>query len=291
MKNTEKLNRLVLFMKARNYKTGTIKIYCMELRNFFTKVNEDSARISKQQIQDYMFSSFDKFSYQKRDQAVNAIKLYFKVIEDKELSETIIPRPKKQTYVPNVLTIEQVNAVIGNTQNLKHKAILYLIYDNGLRISEALNLNLMDVRTKCSEPHLIIRQAKHHSSRIVYMSNGCVELIREYYINERPQPTRYLFEGPTPGTQYSKTSVRNIFNAALKREGIRLRVRVHDLRHSFATHCLESGTDIYHLSGVLGHKSVKTTESTYAHMQPNKRRIIRPNDLRKNEPIKLRIAN
>jgi integrase/recombinase XerD len=274
MRNTEKLNLFVHWMAARNMAKSTIKIYNYYLIKFFNWANEDSCRISDKRIQEYILNIPPEKSFSYKNQAINAIRLYFKIAEKRRISNITIPRPKSEQLIPNILTEDQAERVIFNTKNLKHKAILFAIYDNGLRISELINLTLMDLRTKCENPHIIIRHAKHHASRIIPISTRFRELIKEYYLKYRPK--EYLFEGEGGEKQYSETSIRNTFNAALRREKIYLRIRVHDLRHSFATHCLAHETDIYHLAQILGHKSVKTTERTYSHLSFNQIIINRP---------------
>lgn len=287
MRNTEKLNKLVQWMKAKNMEPSTINNYQHHLVLFFEWSGDDSSRISGTKIQEYILNIPGTLSHSYKNQAINAIKLYFKVIENKEFNSIILPRPKKDKFIPNVLTEDQAERVIFNTTNLKHRAILFTIYDNGLRISELINLTLMDLRTKCDNPHLVIKNAKHHSSRTIEVSKRFLEVITEYYREFHPR--NYLFEGIN-GEAYSKTSIRNILNAALKREGIKYRIRVHDLRHSFATHCLANETDIHHLSNVLGHNSVKTTEKHYSHLRFNQIKIHRPLSSSLTKETKLRIC-
>jgi len=274
MRNTEKLNRFVRWMRAKNNAPNTIELYKHHLEVFFKIVDEDSSRISEKRIQDYILNIPQRFSFSYKNQVINAIKLYFEVIENRKLDEVILPRPISQQFIPNILSVEQTKWVIFNTQNLKHRTLLFVIYDNGLRISELLNLTLMDFRTKSDTPHLIVRDAKHHSSRIIPLSSECVELVREYFIKYKPK--KYLFEGEKQGEIYSETSIRNIFKNALEREKIKIRIRVHDLRHSFATHCLANGMDIYQLSKILGHRSVSTTEKYYAHLNFAQMSVKRP---------------
>jgi integrase/recombinase XerD len=289
MRNTEKLNRFVQWMRARNMALSTIDNYKHHLEIFFNWSNEDSCRISEQTIQNYILQIPAKFSFSYKNQAINAIKLYFKIAERKVFSEVILPRPKGEQFIPNILTESEAERVIFNTRNLKHRAILFIIYDNGLRISEVLNLTLMDFRTKAEPPHVIIRNTKHHNSRTIELSKRCVDLVREYFLEYKPK--NYLFEGDKEGSQYTETSIHNIMHDALKREKIKLRIRVHDLRHSFATHCLARGMNIYHLSQILGHKSVKTTEKYYAHLNFSQIQICRPETSNpKIEENKMRIA-
>jgi integrase/recombinase XerD len=289
MRNTDKLNRLVLWMAARNDAISTRENYRHHLEVFFKWADEDSCRISENRIQSYILQIPGKFSFSHKNQAINAIKLYFRVIEGKELNNITLPRPKDYQFIPNILTEAQVERVVFNTRNLKHQAILFTIYDNGLRVSELLNLTLMDFRTKSEPPHVIVRGAKHHGTRTIELSKRCVELVRDYFKTYHPK--KYLFEGDKEFTQYTETSIRNVLNDALKRESISLRIRVHDLRHSFATHCLARGMNIYHLSKILGHKSVQTTEKYYAHLNFSQIQICRPDFSNRNiERAEMKIA-
>lgn len=266
MRNTLKLEIFVRWMKARNMASSTIKIYKHCLIKFFEQNDLDSCRISQNNIREYIINLPENYSFSYKNQVVNAIRLYFLIAEHKKIHSINLPRPKKENFIPEILTEEEARKVIFNTINLKHKAILFTIYDNGLRRSELINLMLMDLRTKCEYPHLIIRKAKHHNNRTIPLSKKCIEILTLYYRIYKPQ--NYLFEGENENKPYSFTSIRNILAQALKREGIKKHIRVHDLRHSFATHSLANETDIKHLSKFLGHRSVKTTEKFYEHLRP-----------------------
>jgi integrase/recombinase XerD len=287
MRNTEKLDRFVHWMDAKNMAPSTRKIYRHCLVRFFEFMKKDSERISQHEIQSYILNIPKQYSDSYRNQVINAIRLYFIIAEKKKINPVNIPRPIKDVFIPNVLIEEEAERVIFNTINLKHRSILFTIYDNGLRISELINLRLMDVRTKCDNPHLIIRKAKHHNSRTIPMSERCIDLIKEYYRVYKPQT--YLFEGIDKNTPYSVTSIRNILKSALKREGIKKRIRVHDLRNSFSTVCLSHETDIKHLSKILGHRNVSTTEKYYEHLRPEQFKIKRGNGYKQQES-KLRIV-
>lgn len=171
MRNTEKLDRLVRWMKARNYSDSTINNYKHHLELFFNFVGDDSARISEKTIQDYILQIPNNFSFSYKNQAINSIKLYFEVVEKRFFNNTILPRPKGQQFIPTVLSQDEIERLIFNTKNLKHKTILFTIYDNGLRVSEFCNLTLMDLRTKCETPHLIIRDTKNHRNRFLQRIN------------------------------------------------------------------------------------------------------------------------
>jgi len=171
-----------------------------------------------------------------------------------------IQRPKKEWNLPNVLSEKEVWQILSNTENLKHKAILSLIYSAGLRRSELINMKIEDIDSK--RMYVIIRQGKGRKDRYSILSEKILELLRRYFKDYRPK--KWLFEGQF-GEQYSATSVHNILKAAVKKSGIRKKVTVHTLRHCFATHLLEHGVDLRYIQELLGHRSPKTTE-IYTHI-------------------------
>lgn len=213
MRNTEKLNYYVRWMCAKNFRQTTIRSYKSALETFFVSVDKDSCRITKIDLTNYLINIPSHYSHSYRNLAINAIKSYMLVVEQKKYNDIVLPRPKTEKFIPNILTVEQVRRVIDNTRNIKHRCILQVIYDNGLRISELLNLHLCDVRSKTRNPHLIIREAKHHTARLVYLSHETIQLIKLYYAAEKPQ--LFLFEGQTTCKPYSKSSVHKILNKPL----------------------------------------------------------------------------
>jgi len=169
-------------------------------------------------------------------------------------------RPKKEHKLPKMLSKTEVKRIIDVTTNLKHRWILMLLYSAGLRRSELLNLMLTDID---SERMIIkINGAKRKKDRIYLFSENILHLLRQYYKEYRPK--RYLFEGQNGG-KYSAAIVTNILKKSARKAGIRKIVTPHMLRHSFATHLLEQGTDLRYIQELLGHESSKTTE-IYTHV-------------------------
>lgn len=158
----------------------------------------------------------------------------------------------------NVIRLEKT--VHRQIANLKHRCALYLIYSAGLRRSEVLNLQPTDIDS--SRNCIVVRDAKGNNDRITLLSQKALKLLRAYYQQYRPK--QWLLEGATGG-QYSATSLRKIFKRALDKSGIKKDVSLHNLRHSFATHLLERGTDLRYIQALLGHRSSKTTE-IYTHI-------------------------
>lgn len=192
--------------------------------------------------------------------AVNAIKFYFEKVEGRGREFYDLPRPKKPKKLPGVLAEEEVADLIKKTENLKHRALLMAAYSAGLRVSELVNLTIEDIDSKRMVMQL--RDAKGKKDRVVPLSHRLLDTLREYYKAFRPK--YYLFEGEQGGA-YSPRSAQAVLKEAKERAGIRKKGSVHLLRHSFATHLLESGTDIRYIQALLGHNSVQTT-MRYTHV-------------------------
>ena len=159
-----------------------------------------------------------------------------------------------------MITVEEVRRLLQHVSNLKHKCILMLIYSGGLRLGEVINLKISDLQI--NERRVFVRDGKGKKDRCTLLSEKMIPLLREYF--ELYMPVDWLFEGTTGG-QYSARSVQNIFEAAKHLSGINQLATVHTLRHSFATHLLESGVDLRYIQELLGHSSSKTTE-IYTHI-------------------------
>jgi integrase/recombinase XerD len=170
-------------------------------------------------------------------------------------------RPRREHRLPNVLSKDEIKRLLGALTNTKHKVILTVIYACGLRRSELLNLKPGDIDSERGV--LIIRQSKGKKDRIVPVSERLIGILREYYRSYRPE--KYLFEGQIKGEQYSASSMQKVLKEACYRAGIKKPVTLHWLRHRYATHLLESGTDLRFIQELLGHSSSKTTE-IYTHV-------------------------
>ena len=168
--------------------------------------------------------------------------------------------PRKQRKLPNVLSVNEVKCLFISTPNLKHRALLMLVYGAGLRIGEALNMRLHDIRS--TESLIYIRNGKGKKDRRVPLSAKLLEILRAYY--KSYQPRIYVFEGPKGG-RYSSSSASQMLQRSAKRAGISCKITLHSLRHSFATHLTNKGVNIQYLQEILGHNSPKTT-MIYTHL-------------------------
>lgn len=205
---------------------------------------------------------------------VNAIKLFFSEIENTSLNIDVIHRPKRPKTLPNVLSKEEIKSILETPKNIKHKAMLSLIYSCGLRCGELLKLKPEHIDSKRNI--LIIKSAKGNKDRITPLSTRIIELLREYYKAYRPEI--YLFEGAIKGNPYDERSLQNVLKQSVQKTSIKKPVTLHWLRHSYATHLLENGTDLRYIQEILGHKSSKTTE-IYTHVSTKSiQKIISPYD-------------
>lgn len=202
-----------------------------------------------------------KISITYQNQSINAIKFYYEKVLGGQRKFYFIDRPAKEKTLPSVLSTEEVIEILKGTENIKHRAILMTIYSAGLRISEAINLKIKDIDS--DRMQIRVEQGKGKVDRYTLLSEKTLLILRDYFKQYRPMV--WLFEGLTKGEQYSTRSIQNVFQAAVKKTGIKKDVSVHTLRHSFATHLLENGTDLRYIQSFLGHANSKTTE-IYTHI-------------------------
>ncbi len=252
------------FLSSRRYSPNTIKTYCAALLSFFKYhsrkeisdfTNDDVVAYNT----NYILANALSSSYQ--NQIVNALKLYFGTLRETKLNLAKVHRPRREKLLPNVLSKEEIKCIITAPTNVKHSTMLCMIYSCGLRRSELLNLQPLDIDSK--RHIVIVRQSKGKKDRIVPLSEKILIMLREYFLLYRPGT--YLFEGQQKGTQYSEQSLQMVLKQALKKANIKKPVTLHWLRHSYATHLLEAGTDLRYIQEILGHASSRTTE-IYTHV-------------------------
>lgn len=188
--------------------------------------------------------------------AVNSIKFFYeKVLLFSGFQLADVQRPRKRHSLPNFLSIQEVDRLLRATDNLKHSAILYTLYSSGLRLAELLQLRLEDIHWDRNQ--LLVRGGKGKKDRAVMLSQRLKALLVHYF--DQYQPRHYLFEGQDERQPYSPRSVQSIVKQAARKAGIQKRVTPHVLRHCFATHLLDNGTDVRFIQELLGHKDIQTT--------------------------------
>jgi integrase/recombinase XerD len=272
----KELEKFKSWMRSRRYSDNTIKTYIETLRTFLKFYsNKPLEKITNEDIiyfnNEYILK--DKLSASYQSQMVNAIKLFFREIQNSLMEIELVHRPKKYNPLPKVLSLEEVAGIINSLENLKHKCMLSLIYSAGLRRSELLNMRIEDIDS--NRMQLIIKQSKGGKDRITPLSETVLQLLRQYYKIYKPK--EYVFEGRDE-LRYNERSLANVLKKGCLLAGIKKPVNLHMLRHSYATHLLESGTDLRYIQTLLGHKSSKTTE-IYTHVsQKSINKIVSPLD-------------
>ena len=270
------MNKFKDFMTRRRYSPRTIEVYISLVGSYLSVLkNRNANDLTDEDIGRYITKFYVQAGHSRsyQNQAVNALKLFYRAEYNREIGKLVSLRPKREHKLPNVLSQKEVQAILSYFTNSKHKTIFYLIYSGGLRISEVISLKLHDIDSKRGVIRII--ESKGAKDREVPLSQKALEQLRLYY--KEYKPTEYLFEGQFGG-QYSTRSIQALFRKALKVCGIKKKATVHTLRHSYATHLLENGTDLRIIQELLGHKSSKTTE-LYTHVsRQTKQRIPNPLD-------------
>ncbi|WP_246369901.1 tyrosine-type recombinase/integrase [Saccharibacillus deserti] len=212
-------------------------------------------------VQKYALDLLEKgLSHAYVNQAISALKFYFRYVLKSPKSNGYV-RPKKESKLPDVLSLGEVVRLLKSVENPKHKAILYLTYTSGLRVSEVVRLRPEDCD---GERHTVkVRQGKGRKDRQTLLSEAAANVLDRYI--DQAKPTTWLFPGQREGRHLTERSAQKVFEKALRQTGIRKEVSIHSLRHSFATHLLENGIDLRYIQELLGHQSVRTTER-YTHV-------------------------
>ncbi|GMU94904.1 MAG: integrase [Ignavibacterium album] len=265
MKRAELIDKYSKLLHIKNYSTKTEKSYLHHLDLFLNFLSSNKIKDIDQNVLLNYFNYLKQtknFSYSSMKQALASIRFLFLDVLKKEVDFDFFIKMKKPNSLPNILTTEEVKNIIYSLTNLKHRAIISTIYSCGLRISEAVNLKIQDIDSKAMTIKIV--NAKGKNDRIVMLSEKLLELLREYFKEYKPKT--YLFEGQF-GEKYSTRSIQQIFNNAVTKVKIKKRVTVHSLRHSFASHLLDNGTDIRFIQELLGHKHLSTTQ-IYTHINP-----------------------
>jgi len=261
---TKAIEEFVGYLKSIRYAENTIGTYSDAVKIFFRFFSDRT--IDSLEASDITFFNNNyilKYGYSAsyQNQVVNAIKLFFRVVQNTKMEIESIERPRREHRLPNVLSKEEVKLILQSLENKKHVAMLSLIYACGLRRSELLSLSLKDIHS--DRNLLIINQSKGKKDRVVPISDKLILLLREYYLQYKPK--KWLFEGQHPFSQYSERSLELVLKKSVTIANIKKPVTLHWLRHSYATHLMESGTDLRFIQELLGHKSSKTTE-IYTHV-------------------------
>lgn len=263
-------------MKLKAYSWQTQKLYLNHLKRFVSFVDKDLDKVKNEDIKRYILYLIETKDISKSfvDQAISVIKLLYKDVLPKQELIISIPRPKKENRLPSVLSQSEVIQILQAASNEKHKTILFLIYSAGLRVGEVVRLKAEDIDS--NRMLVKVNRGKGAKDRYTLLSHIALEQLRKYYKLYKPE--RWLFVGGKEGDHITERTVQRVFEACCIKAKVSKEVSVHTLRHSFATHLLESGVDLRYIQELLGHASTKTTE-IYTHVtQKNISEILSPLD-------------
>ena len=253
------LKRMHELLLLKAYSSNTIKTYCIEFSQLLYLLKDTPVdTLTPERLRSYFLYCTTKLKLSENliHSRMNAIKFYFEqALHRDKIFFYEIPRPKKKSSLPKVMSKKDIVKLFAQVKNPKHLLMLKLCYGMGLRVSEIVNLKITNIDSQRMQVH--IEGAKGKIDRYVTLPSTILEDLRNYYRVYRPKI--YLFEGQYGG-QYSIRSIQAVFKNAMKKAKINKTVGIHGLRHSYATHLLECGTDMYFIQKLLGHKNIKTTE-------------------------------
>jgi site-specific recombinase XerD len=252
-------------MMAMNYSSHSIRSY-INAFNLFQRFNQYRSpdELTEREIVRYLSDMTERgLSPSTSNMLINALQFYYRTVLKKEQFEIKIPRPRKEHRLPAVLTMEECARIFEKIENPKHRLMLLIGYGAGLRRSEIVSLQWGDILLEEHKIH--VKQGKGNKDRVVMLPYSVVGML-EHYRHLYPSD-RWVFPGQNKGEPISANTVRVVMRNAVEKAGLGKKATVHTLRHSFATHLLEGGTDIRYIQQLLGHSSIKTT-MVYTHINP-----------------------
>jgi site-specific recombinase XerD len=287
LENAAELKKFTDHLVMKSYSPSTVKTYRSEFIQLLQLLKNKSVfELSAEEMKQYIVYAIkhQKISENTAHSRLNALKFYFEQVLRKEKFFLEIPRPKKQQQLPKLLNEIEIKRLFNALTNKKHKAMLFTTYSAGLRVSEVVDLKLEHIDSERMQ--IFVESGKGKKDRYVNLSPVLLDILRQYVKMYDPAPRVYLFESEQTGKPYPIRTVQQVFYNAKKLAGIKKDVGVHSLRHSFATHLLDKGTDIRYIKDLLGHFNIRTTER-YLHVSKQQLvNIVSPfDDLWKNEKI------
>lgn len=249
-------------MDLRGYSPHTKKHYLSHIRLLQKFCDKSMNLITPEDLKQYLHHRIRSgISYSGINVSCNAFKVMFNFVLNRNWSDDIIVRPKKQKKLPCILSKNEILSILESIPNIKHKTILLTTYSAGLRISEALNLHIADIDSK--NMLIKVRCGKGSKDRFTILGQENLNMLRHYW--QLYKPKELLFPGPIPGQPIAVRNIQKIFKDARGQSGINKPVSIHSLRHSFATHLLEDNVDLRTIQVLLGHASINTT-CIYLHL-------------------------
>ncbi len=253
-------NSFLQTLILKGYSPNTIRTYVGEFSVFLQTLGNTTAKsLDTDRVKDYLQYCHTTLQLSEHTihSRMNALKFYYEQVLHKEKFFWEIPRPKKPYQLPNFFNQDEIVAILKGTVNIKHKTMLMLAYSSGLRVSEVVAMKTynIDSQRMCMK----IEQGKGKKDRMVGLSPVLLVMLREYCKEYKPKKESYLFMGSVEGTSYSSRSLQQVLTAAKERAGVIKPGSIHALRHSFATHLVDRGTDVTIIQKIMGHNDIKTT--------------------------------
>ncbi|WP_299114150.1 site-specific tyrosine recombinase/integron integrase [uncultured Winogradskyella sp.] len=255
---TKEISKFCKLLEIKGYSQNTIDNYQSHLKTFANLFQFSKwADLSDKELLNNAYLQITKKSmaFSTQRQCLSALNLFYQEMYDRTIRFKAISVKKMPDNLPIVLSLSEMKLLLNRTDNIKHRAMMACLYGLGLRSSELLNLQISDIDG--SRNIVIIRNSKGKKDRIVMLSNKLKLQLRKYF--KAYKPKMYLFEGHKGG-KYTQSSLQKVIKQATKRVSVKKNITAHTLRHSFATHLLENGTDIRIIQKLLGHKDIKTTQ-------------------------------
>lgn len=258
--NKHVLPAMEQYLKLKAYSPSTAKTYLNEMAQLLQTIKTIPAdELRPEHLRRYLVYCFEKLGLTENTlhSRINALKFYYEQVLGREKFFWEIPRPKKRELLPKIFNQQEIAAIINSVKNLKHKTMLMLAYSAGLRVSEVIHLRTLGIDSK--RMSIFISQAKGKKDRVASLSPVLLVMLREYAKKYKPDKKGFLFEGARKSEPYSSRSLQEVLQEAKKKAGILRPGSIHSLRHSFATHLVDRGTDVTMIQKLLGHNDIKTT--------------------------------
>lgn len=267
----ELIRKMQRDMVIQNYSPRTVECYLWHVKDFIDFFSKPVESLNEENIRDYLYhvKTDKQYSHSNLAQAFSAIKYLFRETLDMPLSLSSLKGAKRERKLPVVLSQDELKTLFSCVKNTKHRLILMTTYSAGLRLNEVTHLRVSDIDSK--RMTIRVQQGKGKRDRYTLLSPTLLLHLRSYWKQHRPYP--WLFPGRDKNTPLSDASVQRAFKLARDKAGIRKKASVHTLRHSFATHLLEQGVNLFTIKELLGHSSILTT-LIYLHLQNNSHAAI-----------------
>jgi integrase/recombinase XerD len=260
---TQLRQRMLEELQRRNYATGTVRLYLQHVAAFAQHFHRSPDQLGAEEIRRYQLFLIQekKLAWSSYNQIVCALRFFYAKTLKRAFLLQDIPFPRQQQRLPLILSREEVARILTAPPHLKSRALLMTIYAAGLRRSEVARLRVSDIDS--ARMTITVHQGKGQKDRVVMLSPVLLDTLRQYWRHAKPK--QWLFPGETPGQPISGNDIFMVFHNAVRRAGITKKLSPHSLRHCFATHLLESGTDLRTIQMLMGHRSLKTT-ARYLHV-------------------------